>query len=621
MKSHFEIHLSHFVIAALALTPVSILGCGENEPVSREDGGVDRPGSDGGDAEVGADNGPSSEDGNTLAGTAEPPDSAALRFAQAKGDDANLGRDVFRLETFGNEGFWTRVIRLPQGLKTVTPARLLQLGLSFDSEMIPSTLAASFEAELKTDLTPSVAPTLNDVATTEALLEAGAVIGLPAINVSALNGKLEVDDADVYAGESIGMSCALCHSITDGSLYKPAAGTRGGTVGQRVDGSGNHDLEFGKTIALAEGSRGYYPTLALRLVQNGGKSVSRQGPGVGLISAAGTELEVDAYLNSSELYPIGMFDDGLDGNGAPLHNTHFFRTDLSAPWGSEGSFQFLEDFSNNTYVGVMEPTDITTAGGKVFMLERGGAAGTEIVANYEAILASMGVPKGGQNGYPFLARAVRKVKGVDVPTGVQLNRSAGAKIDRSPHGIRVDETKLLNMNAYMNSVKAIAGDKSDKEAIERGRLIFRTTAKCTDCHRDDQSVFVPQNIVAYNNTVEFYENEPKRPDLFPGYVGEVISPRPGLAPIKNAPGTFDDKLIIIDPSNKDQPRGSALPLLVDLARRPVFLHDDSVASLDELLDATKRALSAPHPFYVADRAERADVVAFLRSLDDEPLEK
>jgi len=459
--------LSRLTPAALMVLAAATWGCDDDnkEPIIPPDGGVVGPSGDGGRDASGADAGAASGDaggdasgadagdsggrqdgGGTVAGNGEPPDSTALRFAQAKGSDVDAGRDVFRLETFGNEGFWTRVIRLPQGLRTVTPARLLQLGLSFDSEKIPATMTASFQAELKTDLTPSVAPTLNNVATTEALLEAGAVIGLPAINVSAANGKLEINDADVYAGESVGMSCALCHSATDGSLYRPAAGTRGGTVGQRVDGSGNHDLEFGKIIALGEGSRGYYPTLALQLASNGGKSVSRQGPGVGLISAAGTEVEVDAYLNNSALYPIGMFDDALDGNGAPLHNTPFFRTDLSAPWGSEGSFQFLEDFSNNTYAGVMEPTDITTAGGKVFMSERGGAAGTEIVANYEAILADMGVPKGGQNGYPFLARTVRKVNGVDVPTGVQVDRSAGAKIDRSPHGIRVDEQKLLNFN-------------------------------------------------------------------------------------------------------------------------------------------------------------------------------
>lgn len=68
-----------------------------------------------------------------------------------------------------------------------------------------------------------------------------------------------------------------------------------------------------------------------------GKSISRKGVGVGLVSPAATEAEVDAYLSDPILYPTGMFDDTIDGNGAPMHITPFFRTDLAAPWGSEGS--------------------------------------------------------------------------------------------------------------------------------------------------------------------------------------------------------------------------------------------------------------------------------------------
>lgn len=553
-----------------------------------------------------------------LSGASGPADSTFKRFESPLGDPA-LGRDVFRFETFGNEGFWTRVLQLPQGLKQINLLQALALGLSIDSELLPATVATTLSAELKTDLSVASAPSLNSPAFFEAIIEANALIGFPARNVSALNGTLDINNDDVYAGESVGMSCALCHSVTDGSVHRPAKGVRGGTIGKRIDASGNHDLEFGKTIALGLGSRAYYPTLALQLAANMGKSVSRKGPGVGLISPAGTEAEVDAYLNDSALYPIGMFDDLVDGNGAPMHNTAFFRTTLSAPWGSEGGIHFLHNFSNNVYTQLMDPTDITTEGGKKFLAERGLAAGLEIVTNYEAILASMGVPKGGQNGYPFTARTTRLVNGVATPTGVLVGLSAGAKIEDSPLGIRVDEAKTIAMNGYLDTVRAIPGDTSDPSAIARGRLAFRKD--CTSCHRDDQSIFVPSNVHPYNMSVELYKNELPRPDLFPAYAGELIADRSavGLAPVRNAPGTFDDKLVIGDPSNKDDPRGSALPLLVDLARRPTFLHDDSVASLDELLDPTARAAGAPHPFYIPEAATRADVIKFLRSLDDQPL--
>jgi hypothetical protein len=92
-----------------------------------------------------------------------------------------------------------------------------------------------------------------------------------------------------------------------------------------------------------------------------------------------------------------------------------------------------------------------------------------------------------------------------------------------------------------------------------------------------------------------------------------------VATLRDNPGTFDDKAIIVEAGNRNQPRGAALPLLMDLARKPSFLHDDSVKSLDALLDPAARPVGSPHAFYVTDPAERALVVKFLKSLDDKPL--
>jgi hypothetical protein len=45
---------------------------------------------------------------------------------------------VFRFETFGNEGFWTDAVRMPQGIKAarVTPLQALKLGLSVDIDAL-----------------------------------------------------------------------------------------------------------------------------------------------------------------------------------------------------------------------------------------------------------------------------------------------------------------------------------------------------------------------------------------------------------------------------------------------------------------------------------------------------
>ena len=60
-------------------------------------------------------------------------------------------------------------------------------------------------------------------------------------------------------------------------------------------------------------------------------------------------------------------------------------------------------------------------------------------------------------------------------------------------------------------------------------------------------------------------------------------------------------------------RGTALPLLLDLARKPNFLHDSSVANLDDLLNPS-RGSTAPHPFYFNSSAQRSDMIEFLRGL-------
>ena len=575
-------------------------------------GGNDAAGSP--DEAAGAGNGGSTA-GDAGASTEEPMgmsgpgDILFNEFHHPVGKNAAHGRDVYRFETFGNEGFWTRTLRLPQGFAAsgLTIAGALELGLNIDIDAVPAALKAPLTAEAKTNLSPAKAPLMNDPATFLALLEASAIVGLPARNVAALNGTIDVNDGNVYAGESLGMSCAFCHSITDGSVY---ALPHGGGIGKRQDGRPNHDLNFGATIALGEATRAYYPTLALDLVANKHKSVSRKGPGVALISKAGTEKEVDAFVNDPVLYPVGMFDDAVDGNAAPMKNAALFRTDLAAPWGTDGSIEQLQNFSNLVYTAIMDPTDITTDGGRRLLSERGAAAGLEIVENYVAILADLGVPAGGVNGYPFVGRPGKP----DVVVGLP----AGAKVEDSLIGIRVDDASLFDMNLYLNSLPAPAGIKTDPAAIARGRTVFRS--ECTSCHNDDQSRFVPTNIVPFNTTVDFFENVPPRPALFPPYAGILVADRTAarLAPVQDSVGIFDDKVIVNDASNRNQPRGSALPLLLDLARKPNFLHDSSVETLAELVDPA-RGKNAPHPFYIADAGQRDDVVAFLESLDDQKL--
>jgi hypothetical protein len=105
--------------------------------------------------------------------------------------------------------------------------------------------------------------------------------------------------------------------------------------------------------------------------------------------------------------------------------------------------------------------------------------------------------------------------------------------------------------------------------------------------------------------------------IFPGDAPRVLLPErmAPLNPILDTAGTiFDDKMAVVNASLRGLQRGTALPLLLDLARKPNFLHDSSVPTLEELLDPS-RGSTAPHPFYLRRSDDLQDVVAFLRSLD------
>ena len=88
-----------------------------------------------------------------------------------------------------------------------------------------------------------------------------------------------------------------------------------------------------------------------------------------------------------------------------------------------------------------------------------------------------------------------------------------------------------------------------------------------------------------------------------------------LTPVQDTPGNFfDDKWAVVNASLRGEKRGVAMPLLLDLARKPVFLHDNSVSSLNMLLSPSRGA-KAPHPFYVRNPAQRSAAISSLMALD------
>ncbi|MGI8836633.1 MAG: hypothetical protein ACR2H4_08355 [Pyrinomonadaceae bacterium] len=339
--------------------------------------------------------------------------------------NATSGRDVFRFETFGNEGFWTDAARLPKGMMDAkfTPKQALEAGLQVDIEAIDPAMRKVMEAELKTDMSPQSAPTLNDPKATVALVNANAVVGIVPKDSNG-DGKL-----DITNGDKVGIACTICHTITDKSVFDIP---KGGSIGRRVDGPAALTLNVGKLMPMAANSRALYPNLQQTFL---GVSIGRAPSGLGPDS---TEAEVDAYLSNPAFYPVGTFDETQDGNGNPVKNTPLFRQDLAAPYGSAGEFSKLDDISNSSYATNLDPTTLLSPEGRQFLEIKAGPAGKQLANEYAKILQDTGV-----TGFPFVK--------------AQMTGKVGDPA--SIVGRRVDNQKLFDMNAYLDQLKAPVGAK------------------------------------------------------------------------------------------------------------------------------------------------------------------
>ena len=140
---------------------------------------------------------------------------AAMAMARAQATLGD-GKNIFRFDTFGDEQSWTDTLGMHNVIETVSPAAALGLGLKVDGTVLPPDFLATHS--------------LDSPATTVALLALDAVVGV----------KATVNGGNV---ESLGVTCALCHSTVDDSV---APG-----VGKRLDGWPNVDLDPGKIIALS----------------------------------------------------------------------------------------------------------------------------------------------------------------------------------------------------------------------------------------------------------------------------------------------------------------------------------------------------------------------------------
>lgn len=127
------------------------------------------------------------------------------------------GQAIFRFDSFGDEQLWTDALRLHEVIEAVVSPRVaLGVGLKVDAQRLPPDFLATRD--------------LDDPRTTLELIRLNAVLGVVG---RVADGHLQ----------SVGTTCALCHSTVDDSVAKG--------VGRRLDGWPNLDLDPGAIIALS----------------------------------------------------------------------------------------------------------------------------------------------------------------------------------------------------------------------------------------------------------------------------------------------------------------------------------------------------------------------------------
>ena len=136
------------------------------------------------------------------------------------------GKQIFRYDTFGDESLWTDTLRMHEVIAAaVDPATALSVGLKVDLDALPPAVVAGIG---------NGTVDLKSPETTVTLLKLNAVVGLQG-KVASIGGKDTL--------QSVGVTCALCHSTVDNAL---APG-----IGKRLDGWPNRDLNPGAIIALS----------------------------------------------------------------------------------------------------------------------------------------------------------------------------------------------------------------------------------------------------------------------------------------------------------------------------------------------------------------------------------
>ena len=317
------------------------------------------------------------------------------------------GRHTFRFDTFGDEAFWGSKLELHRAINNMTPTQALTVGLKVDSDALPPEVIQAIK-----DGTVN----LNDPTVTRLLIKLKAVLGV--VGFFNPDGTLR----------SVGLTCAVCHSTVDNSIAP--------SIGHRIDGLANHDLNVG---AIAASAPNLQPVVDLLRLAN---------PGI-------TAQQVRAVLNS---WGPGKFDAELFLDGKAFNPQQVTNGVVSA---------------TNVPGATLIPNARGLAGHNLHTWT--GGWGT--VTYWNAFVA---VDEMHGKGTFFDER---------FDNAAQFPIAAKAKLGHvatDPDSDRIT-SKLGALQFYQLALPALkprSGIDFDPDAAERGDALFSGKANCNRCHRE-----------------------------------------------------------------------------------------------------------------------------------------
>jgi len=317
------------------------------------------------------------------------------------------GRHTFRFDTFGDEAFWGGDLKLHEAINHLSPRQALELGLKVDSDALPPAVIQAIK---------NGKVNLDDPSVTLLLIKLNAVLGV----VGFFNGNGTL--------KSVGLTCAVCHSTVDNSLAP--------SIGSRIDGLANHDLNVGAIVASAPNLQ---PVINLLRIAD---------PGI-------TGAQVRAILNS---WGPGKFDAELflDGKAVnPQQTTNGVVTGTNVPGATLiPSARGLAGHNLHTWTGGWGTVTYWNAFVAVDELHGKGTFFDERFDNPEQ--------------FPIAAKANLGHVSTD-PDSDRVTGKLGA---------------LQFYQLALPSLKPRPGVDFDPDAAERGDKLFSGKANCDQCHRE-----------------------------------------------------------------------------------------------------------------------------------------